>query len=87
MFEGNYFPKNWSLNVKSVTWNCSHDSWNHEGMICFEETGVKVTFKTLLSPYCQRKIVQADFSNENRILSMVNDRTEVFILSIRCRKR
>ena len=33
----------------SVTWNCSHDSWNHEGMICFEETGVKVTFKTLLN--------------------------------------
>ena len=71
----------------SVTWNCSHDSWNHEGMICFEETGVKVTFKTLLSPYCHRKIVQVDFSNENRILFMVNDRTEVFILSIRCRKR
>ena len=56
-------------------------------MICFEETGVKVTFKTLLSPYCHRKIVQADSSNENRILFMVNDRTEVFILSIRCRKR
>ena len=67
----------------SVTRNCSHDSWNHEGTICFKETGVKVTFKTLLSPYLHRKIVQADFSNENGILFMVNDRTEVFILSIR----
>ena len=57
----------------SVTWNCSHDSQNHEGMICFEETGLKVTFKTLLCPYCLRKIVQADFSTKNKILFMVND--------------
>ena len=72
----------------SVTWNCSHDSWNHEGMNCFEETGVKVTFKTYFNLLTViEKIVQVDFSNENRILFMVNDRTEVFILSIRCRKR
>ena len=43
------------------------------------ETGVKVTFKTLLCPYDHRKIVQVDFSDENRILYMINDRTEVFI--------
>ena len=63
----------------SVTWNFAHYSWNHKGMICFEETGVKVTFKTLLCPNYSRKIVQVDFSNENRILYMVNDRTKVFI--------
>ena len=38
--------KNWSLNVMSVTWNCPHDSRNHEGTFHFRETGVKVTFKT-----------------------------------------
>ena len=48
-------------------------------MICFEETVVKVTFKTLLCPYYHRTIVQVDFSDENRILYMVNKRTEVFI--------
>ena len=48
-------------------------------MICFEETGVKVTFKTLLCPYYYRTIVQVDFSDENRILYMVNKRTKVFI--------
>ena len=63
----------------SVTWNCPHDSRNHEGMICFEETGVKVTFKTLLCHYYHRTIVQVDFSDENRIVSMVNERTKVFI--------
>ena len=36
-------------------------------------------FKTLLCPYNHRKIVQVDFTNENRILYMVNDRTKVFI--------
>ena len=45
----------------------------------FKETGVKVTFKTLLCRYDHRKIVQVDFTDENRILYMVNDRTEVFI--------
>ena len=30
-----------------MTWNCPHDSKNHEDIICFEETSVKVTFKTL----------------------------------------
>ena len=40
---------------------------------------VSVTFKTLLCPYDHRKIVQVDFTDENRILYMVNDRTEVFI--------
>ena len=64
----------------SVTWNCPHDSRNHEGMICFEETGVQVTFKTLLYPYnYHRTIVQVDFSDENRIQYMVNKRTEVYI--------
>ena len=63
----------------SVTWNCPHDSRNHEGNFCFEETGVQVTFKTLLCPYYHRTIVQVDFSDENRILYMVNKRTEVFI--------
>ena len=29
-----------------MTWNCPHDSKNHEDMICFEETGGKMTFKT-----------------------------------------
>ena len=60
----------------SVTWNCPRDSWNHDGTFCFKETGVKVT---LLCPYNHRKIVQVDFTDENRILYMVNDRTEVFI--------
>ena len=32
------------------------------------ETGVKVTFRTLLCTYDHRKIVQVDFTNENRIL-------------------
>ena len=45
----------------------------------FRETGVKVTFKTSLCPYNHRKIVQVDFTDENRILYMINDRTEVFI--------
>ena len=70
--------KNWSLNVMSVIWNCPHDSRNHDGTFCFRETGVKVTFKTLLCPYDHRKIVQVDFTDKNRILDMVNDRTEVF---------
>ena len=52
----------------SVTWNCPHDSQNHDGPFCFKETGVKVTFKTLLCPYDHRKIVQVDFTDENRIL-------------------
>ena len=63
----------------SVTWNCPHSSWNHDGTLHFKETGVNVTFKTLLCPYNHRKIVQVDFTDENRILYMVNDRTEVFI--------
>ena len=63
----------------SVTWNCPYDSWNHDGTFRFKETGVKVTFKTLLCPYDHSKIVQVDFTDENRILYMVNDRTEVFI--------
>ena len=63
----------------SVTWNCPHDSRNHEGTFRFKETGVKVTFKTLLCPYDHRKIVLVDFTDKNRILDMVNDRTEVFI--------
>ena len=33
----------------------------------------------LLCPYDHRKIVQVDFTDKNRILDMVNDRTEVFI--------
>ena len=63
----------------SVTWNCPHDSQNHDGTFLFKETGVKETFKTLLCPYNHRKTTQVDLSNENRILYMVNDRTEVFI--------
>ena len=59
----------------SVTWNCPHDSRNHEGTFRFKETGVKVTFKT----YDHRKIVQVDFTDENRILYMINDRTEVLL--------
>ena len=43
------------------------------------ETGVKVTFRTLLCTYDHRKIVQVDFTNENRILYMINDRTEVLL--------
>ena len=43
------------------------------------EKQVSVTFKTLLCPYDHRKIVQVDFTDENRILYMVNDRTKVFI--------
>ena len=62
----------------SVTWNCPHDSWNYD-LTCFEETSVKVTFKTLLCPYYHRKIAQVNFSDKNRILYMVNDRTKVFI--------
>ena len=49
------------------------------GTFRFKETGVKVTFKTLLCPYDHRKIVLVDFTDKNRILDMVNDRTEVFI--------
>ena len=71
--------KNWSLNVMSVTWNCPHDSRNHDGTFHFRETGVKVTFKTSLCPYNHRKIVRVDFTDENRILYMINDRTEMFI--------
>ena len=40
---------------------------------------VSVTFKTLLCPYDHRKIVQVDFTDENRIVYMVNDRIKVFI--------
>ena len=43
------------------------------------ETGVKVTFRTLSCTYDHRKIVQVDFTDENRILYMINDRTEMFI--------
>ena len=43
------------------------------------ETGVKVTFRTLLCTYDHRKIVQVDFTDENRILYMINDRTEVLL--------
>ena len=43
------------------------------------ETGVKVTFRTLLCTYDHTKIVQMDFTNENRILYMINDRTEVLL--------
>ena len=43
------------------------------------ETGVKVTFRTLLCTYDHRKIVQVDFTNENRILYMINDRTKVLL--------
>ena len=25
------------MNVMSVTWNCTQDSWNHEGTFHFEE--------------------------------------------------
>ena len=71
--------KNWSLNVMSVTWNCPHDSRNHDGTFRFRETGVKVTFKTSLCPDNHRNIVQVDFTDENRILYMINDRTEMFI--------
>ena len=49
------------------------------GTFPFKETGVKVTFKTLLCPYDHRKIVLVDFTDKNRILNMVNDRAEVFI--------
>ena len=63
----------------SVTWNCPHDSQNHDGPFCFKETGVKVTFKTLLCPYDHRKIVQVDFTDENRILYVINDRNEVLL--------
>ena len=35
--------------------------------------------KISFCPYDHRKIVQVDFTDENRILYMVNDRTEVFI--------
>ena len=62
-----------------VTWNCPHDSRSHDGTFHFRETGVKVTFKTSLCPYNHRKIVQVDFTDENRILYMINDRTEMFI--------
>ena len=62
----------------SVTWNCPHDSRNHDSTFRFKETSVKVTFKTLLCPYNHRKIVRVDFT-ENRILYMINDRTEMFI--------
>ena len=48
----------------SVTWNCPHDSWNHDGTFRFKETGVKVTFKTLLCPYDHRKIVLVDFTEK-----------------------
>ena len=44
-----------------------------------KKRGVKVTFKTLLCPYYHRKIVQVDFTDENRILYMINDRTEVLL--------
>ena len=30
------FQKNWSLNVMSVTWNCPHDSRNHDGTFRFK---------------------------------------------------
>ena len=40
---------------------------------------VSVTFKTLLCPYDHRKIVQVDVTDENRILYMVHNKTEVFI--------
>ena len=63
----------------SVTWNCPRDSRNHDGTFRFRETGVKVTFKTLLCPYNHRKIVQMDFTDENRILYMINDRTKVLL--------
>ena len=43
------------------------------------ETGVKVTFRTLSCTYDHRKIVQVDFTDENRILYMINDRTEVLL--------
>ena len=67
------------MNVMSVTWNCPHDSGSHDGTFRFKETGVKVTLKTLLCPYDHKKIVQVDFTDENRILSMVSNKTEVFI--------
>ena len=38
-----------------------------------------MTFKTLLCPYDHRKIVQVDFTDENRILYMINDRTKVLL--------
>ena len=63
----------------SETWNCPHDSRNHDGTFRFKETGVKVTFKTSLCPYDHRKIVQVDFTDENRILYMINDRTKVLL--------
>ena len=67
------FPKNWSLNVMSVTWNCPHDF--------FEETGVKVTFKTLLCPYTViEKLCRWIFLMKIEFyICLVNDRTEVFI--------
>ena len=43
------------------------------------ETGDKVTFKTLLCTYDHRKIVQVDFNDENRILYIINDRTKVLL--------
>ena len=58
---------------------CPHDSRNHDSTFRFKETSVKVTFKTLLCPYDHRKIVQVDFTDENRILYMINDRTEVLL--------
>ena len=36
------------MNVMSVTWNCPHDSQSHDGTFRFKETGVKVTFKTIM---------------------------------------
>ena len=59
----------------SVTWN----SRNHDSTFRFKEKGVKVTFKTLLCPYDHRKIVQVDFTDENRILYVINDRNEVLL--------
>ena len=63
----------------SETWNCPHDSRNHDGTVRFKETSVKVTFETLLCTYDHRKIVQVDFTDENRILYMINDRTKVLL--------
>ena len=37
------------MNLMSVTWNCPHDSQSHDGTFRFKETGVKVTFKTIMS--------------------------------------
>ena len=42
----------------SVTWNCPHDSWNHDGTFSFKETGVKVTLRlyyvlTIIEKLCR----------------------------------